>query len=80
MISTQEIKELLKSREPVLHRSIGVSMERPLIEYDYIYAVVTTYNPETRRYKLTLQLIDKNGNAIVNADPKDVFRKDGAGE
>lgn len=80
MLTIEEIKELLKSREPVLHKSWGISLDRPMIEYAYISAAITRYDPDTKQYKVTLELMDKNKNAVSIVDPKDVYRKDDAGE
>lgn len=74
MLTTEDIRELLKSREPVIHKC-RVSAFYSDIEYDYINAVIMRYNPETHKTERTLELMDKNKNAVVIVSPDSVCRK-----
>ncbi|NDO20175.1 hypothetical protein FMM68_11005 [Lachnospiraceae bacterium MD329] len=75
MLTTEDIKELLKSRAPVICHS-RISAFYSDIEYAYINAVIIRYNPETRKTERTLELMDKNLNAVAIVSPDNVRRKD----
>lgn len=75
MLTTEDIKELLKSRAPVICHS-RISAFYSDIEYAYINAVIIRYNPETRKTERTLELMSKTGNAVVIVSPDNVRRKD----
>ena len=74
MLTTSDIKELLASREPVIHHC-RVSAFHTDIEYAYINAVIIRYNEKANKFERTLELMDKNKNAIVIASPAEVRRK-----
>lgn len=74
MLTTEDIKELLKSREPVICHS-RISAFYSDIEYAYINAVIIRYNPKTNKLERTLELMDKCGHAVVIVSPDNVRRK-----
>lgn len=74
MLTTEDIRELLKSREPVIHKC-RVSAFYSDIEYAYINAVIIRYNETTKKLERTIELMDKNKNAVVIAYPAEVRRK-----
>lgn len=73
MLTTEDIKELLKSREPVICHS-RISAFYSDIEYAYINAVIIRYNPKTNKFERTLELMDKNKNAVTITRPDSVRR------
>ncbi len=73
MLTTEDIKELLKSREPVICHS-RISAFYSDIEYAYISAVIIRYNPETRKTERTLELMSKGENAVTITRPDNVRR------
>jgi hypothetical protein len=67
-----EIKELLKTREPILYHNIG---DDTWSEYAYISAVITRYNPKTNEYYMTIEIMDKNLHGVVIDTPDKIKRK-----
>lgn len=73
MLTTEDINELLKSREPVIHHC-RISAFYSDIEYAYISAVIIRYNSTTHRLEWTLELMSKGKNAVTITRPDNVRR------
>lgn len=66
-MSIEEIKDLLKSREPVEAWDLRMHM---WIEYLYIRGVMTRYNTDTGRFYIRVELMDKNERCVVMSRPE----------
>ncbi len=74
MLTTEDIKELLKSRAPVINHH-RVSACYSDIECAYINALIIRYNPKTHKFEQTLELMDRNERGVIITNPEDVRRK-----
>ena len=74
MLSRNELKELLISREPVVYFNERLQTD---LEYRYISAVITRFEPETGAFEITAELTDYSGHSVTIVPADRVRRKAG---
>ena len=69
-MTSSEIKEAMVNLAPILHR--GIEYQRITA---YIYRIYISPNSHKYREAFQVELLDKNGQSVTIADPKEIKLK-----
>ena len=74
-MNSDEIKQAMVNLTPVIHR--GIEYQRISA---YIYRIYESPNSHKYREVFQVELLDKNGQSVTIADPKEITLKECEGE